>query len=66
MVDHVIEFDPDGKLGIPDTVRPPVDVIVGQLLGLFAAVHRGIKPDTPSQEGIIHRVVEGVTIYPRQ
>lgn len=65
MVDYVIEFDPDNNLNIPDAVRPPIDVILGQLLGLFSAIHRGLKPDAPSREGVINRVVEGVAIYPR-
>jgi tagatose-6-phosphate ketose/aldose isomerase len=47
----------------PDTCRPPVDVIAGQLLGLFFAIENGITPDTPS-DGAISRVVSHVKIYP--
>jgi tagatose-6-phosphate ketose/aldose isomerase len=63
--DAIIELDPDGTLAIPDALRPPVDVILGQLLGLFASLEKGLKPDTPSRTGVISRVVQGVTIYPR-
>jgi tagatose-6-phosphate ketose/aldose isomerase len=48
---------------MPDFYRPPVDVILGQLLGLFASLHEGLKPDTPSPQGAISRVVSHVTIY---
>jgi tagatose-6-phosphate ketose/aldose isomerase len=64
LTDQVIAFDPDGTLALPDQVKAPVVAIVGQLLGLFASLARGLKPDTPSAGGVISRVVEGVTIYP--
>lgn len=38
--------------------------IVGQILGLMKSVALGLKPDTPSADDVIHRVVQGVTIYP--
>lgn len=47
----------------PDACRPPVDAIVGQLLGLFLAMQKGIQPDTPSPDGVISRVVSHVNIY---
>ena len=49
----------------PDGCRPPIDVIVGQLLGLFFAVKNGIHPDSPSSNGAISRVVSHVKIYSR-
>jgi tagatose-6-phosphate ketose/aldose isomerase len=48
---------------IADVYRPPVDVIVGQLLGLFSSLHAGLKPDAPSPRGAISRVVSHVKIY---
>ena len=51
--------------GFPDGCRPPVDVIVGQLLGLFFAVKNGIRVDSPSANAAISRVVSHVKIYPR-
>jgi tagatose-6-phosphate ketose/aldose isomerase len=48
---------------IPDFYRPPVDVLVGQLLGLFASLREGVRPDAPSPHGAINRVVSHVTIY---
>jgi tagatose-6-phosphate ketose/aldose isomerase len=54
---------PEGGPGIPDLYRPPLDVIFGQLLGLFGSLHAGLKPDTPSPTGAISRVVQNVGAY---
>jgi tagatose-6-phosphate ketose/aldose isomerase len=48
----------------PDALRPPLDVIFGQLLGLFCSLEGGLKPDTPSPSGAISRVVSHVRIHP--
>ena len=66
LADHLIAYDPEGELALPDHMLPPAAAIVGQLLGLFSSLARGLKPDAPSAAGVIHRVVEGVTIYPRE
>jgi tagatose-6-phosphate ketose/aldose isomerase len=66
LADEVIAYDPEGKLKLPDHMLPPAATIVGQLLGLFASLDHGLKPDTPSASGVISRVVQGVTIYPRE
>ena len=49
--------------GFKDLYRPPLDVIFGQLLGLFSSLGEGLKPDTPSPKGAISRVVAGVQIH---
>lgn len=66
LAEDVIEYDPEGSLGLPDPCAAPVVTIVGQLLGLFASLARGLRPDAPSAGGVISRVVQGVTIYPRE
>jgi tagatose-6-phosphate ketose/aldose isomerase len=48
---------------IPDLYRPMLDVLFGQLLGLFASLHFGLKPDSPSPNGAISRVVPDLEIY---
>ena len=48
---------------IPDPYRPVLDVVFGQLLGLFASIQCGLKPDIPSPNGAISRVVQNVGIY---
>ena len=48
---------------VPDAYRAPVDIILGQLLGLFTSLANGMLPDSPSS-GAIGRVVSHVKIYP--
>jgi tagatose-6-phosphate ketose/aldose isomerase len=48
---------------ISDLYLPPLFVLVGQLLGLFASLREGLRPDEPSPCGAISRVVSHVTIY---
>ena len=54
---------PGLQLSIPDVYRPPLDVIFGQLLGLFFSIRCNLKPDTPSPNGVISRVVQNVNIH---
>jgi len=49
--------------GFDDLYRPPLDVIFGQLLGLFSSLGEGLEPDAPSPKGAISRVVAGVQIH---
>jgi tagatose-6-phosphate ketose/aldose isomerase len=54
---------PAGVSGIADEYRAPVDVMFGQLLGLFSSIQWKLMPDSPSPGGVITRVVEKVNIY---
>lgn len=54
---------PEHAATIPDACRPVLDVLLGQLLGLFASIHAGLQPDTPSPTGAISRVVPELSIY---
>ena len=47
----------------PDPYRPVLDVMFGQLLGLFASLQSGLKPDQPSPSGTITRVVQPIQLY---
>ena len=49
--------------GFSDDYRVPVDVIFGQLVGLFSSLEAGLQPDHPSPNGAINRVVSHVNIY---
>ena len=49
--------------GISDLYLPPLAVLSGQLLGLFASLREGLRPDEPSVHGAITRVVSHVTIH---
>jgi tagatose-6-phosphate ketose/aldose isomerase len=48
---------------VSDLYLPPLVVLVGQLLGLFASLREGLRPDEPSPQGAISRVVSHVTIH---
>jgi len=39
-------------------------VLPAQILGFFKSLELGLKPDSPSESGMITRVVQGVKIYP--
>lgn len=54
---------PSVKTAVPDDCRPPVDVMFGQLLGLFFSLRCNLTPDRPSPGGVINRVVQNVKIY---
>ena len=49
--------------GVADEYRAPVDVIFGQLLGLFSSIRWNLLPDSPSPDGVISRVVQNVNIH---
>jgi len=50
---------------LPDDYQSPAYVILGQSLGVFKSLYYGLKPDSPSEAGVISRVVRGVKIYDR-
>ena len=54
---------PERQWPIPDLYRPVVDILFGQFLGLFASLHCGLTPDSPSPNGAISRVVKPIEIY---
>jgi tagatose-6-phosphate ketose/aldose isomerase len=65
LADVTLELGKSGRpKTLPDALRPPLDVILGQLLGLFCSIEAGLKPDTPSPSGAISRVVSHVKIHP--
>jgi len=53
---------PEPSPAVPDLFRPPLDVLFGQLLGLFASIRCGLQPDDPSPNGAISRVVSGLAL----
>ncbi len=46
-----------------DLYRPLLDVMLGQLIGLFGSMRSGLKPDQPSPDGTISRVVQPIALY---
>ena len=61
--DHVINYGTGAGLG--DATLPMLDVLVGQLLAFFRCLSLGLRPDTPSREDIINRVVGHFAIHRR-
>lgn len=48
---------------VSDDYRPVLDVILAQLIGLFSSMRCGLKPDQPSPNGAITRVVQPIKLY---
>ncbi len=42
---------------------PLLNVLLGQLLGFFRCMQEGLKPDSPSDDGVINRVVQEFTLH---
>ena len=60
MFDEVIETT---AIGSPDWLRIPFDIVFAQLLGYHLSLGLDLDPDSPSPDGVITRVVQGVRIY---
>jgi tagatose-6-phosphate ketose/aldose isomerase len=61
--DLAVECPGAAELG--DHAVAVLDVMVGQLLAFFRCLHLGHKPDSPSEEGVINRVVASFAIHSR-
>jgi tagatose-6-phosphate ketose/aldose isomerase len=59
--DVVIECPSLGELG--EYTVPVVEVMVGQLLGFFRCMREGFRPDSPSENGVINRVVQSFALH---
>jgi len=57
------QLAPSVPLDVADDYRSVVDVMFGQLLGLFFSLRWELRPDCPSPNGAISRVVQNVSIY---
>ncbi len=54
----------DGKSKLSEELLAIVAVLPAQILGFLKSAQLGLKPDNPSESGMIHRVVQGVNVYP--
>jgi tagatose-6-phosphate ketose/aldose isomerase len=52
-----------GGASLDDEDWPVLDVIVGQVLAFFRCRKEGLQPDSPSSDGVIHRVVQNFTLH---
>jgi tagatose-6-phosphate ketose/aldose isomerase len=60
LAEHHLELGAGGAI---DDYRPAIDVVFGQLLGLFFSLRWNLQPDCPSPNGAISRVVQNVNIH---
>lgn len=61
LADHVLELPLQQSL--PDDFLAPLMVLFGQLLGLYGSLAQGLRPDAPSPDGVINRVVSGIEMH---
>ncbi len=59
--DLVIECG--GLAALGDDYIPVLDVILGQVLGFFRCMKEGLQPDSPSNDGVINRVVQEFNLH---
>lgn len=59
--DAVIECE--GLAEVGDENAPVVDAVAAQLLAFFRCLKEGLRPDSPSETGVIQRVVESFTLH---
>ncbi len=62
--DRSIEIS--GIASVGDDNLAVLHVTVGQLLAFYRCIEEGLKPDAPSENGVINRVVEEFPIYRRE
>ena len=61
MADEVIQCRGLAELGDDDGAI--IFVVVAQLLAFFRCLEEGLRPDSPSEGGVIHRVVESFPLH---
>ena len=49
--------------GLPDSLRAPFEIVFAQLLAYHLSLRAGLDPDSPSPDGVITRVVQGVRMH---
>ncbi len=52
-----------GLSSLDDEDAAIIGVVVAQLLGFFRCLQAGLRPDSPSEDGIINRVVESFPLH---
>jgi len=61
--DSDVALECAGLTAVGDENACVVDVVVGQLLGFFRCLEEGLRPDSPSETGVISRVVEPFELH---
>ena len=69
-VEEELKFDMKIKVSydhgnrLPEEYLAVSSVLPAQILGFYKSLELGLKPDSPSIDDVISRVVKGVSIYP--
>jgi len=58
-----VVIDCQGLSNLGDDNSPVIDVIAGQLLAFFRCLEEGLRPDSPSEDGVISRVVQTFALH---
>jgi tagatose-6-phosphate ketose/aldose isomerase len=58
-----VAIDCPGMTDLGDEEASAIHVVVAQLLGFFRCLQEGLSPDSPSEDGIIQRVVEKFPLH---
>jgi tagatose-6-phosphate ketose/aldose isomerase len=61
---HDVAIDCPGLSRLGDDDSTVICVIAGQLLAFFRCLGEGLRPDSPSEDGVISRVVQTFNLYP--
>jgi tagatose-6-phosphate ketose/aldose isomerase len=61
--DRDVAIECAGLRRIGDENSPVIDVLTGQLLAFFRCLKMGYRPDSPSEGGVINRVVQKFTLH---
>jgi tagatose-6-phosphate ketose/aldose isomerase len=61
-----VVIDCPGLAQIADDDSAIIHVIGGQLLAFFRCLEQGLRPDSPSEAGVINRVVQDFKLYVRE
>jgi tagatose-6-phosphate ketose/aldose isomerase len=60
---HDILLECPGLAKPGDDASPVIDAVIGQLLAFFRCMEEGLRPDSPSESGVINRVVQSFTLH---
>ena len=61
--DRDVVIDCPGLAELGEYSAPVIEVIIGQLLGFFRCMRAGLRPDSPSESGVINRVVQNFALH---
>lgn len=61
--DNDVVLECKGLSRAGDENVPVIDVVAGQLLAFFRCLGEGLRPDSPSEDGVINRVVQTFALY---